>query len=256
MAKPVVGLQLYSLRDFETTVDDLARTAEKVAKIGYKTVQVSGIKLDAKDIDRIMKDNGLQIVSAHDPWDRFLNDLDGIISDYQMWGAKHLAIGGVPGEYRSLDGLKKFIDELGAMGEKIKAAGMDFSYHNHSQELAHYEGRTWLEQLYEAGDPDVLKAEIDTYWIAAGGGDPAQWVARYPGRQPLLHCKDMIVLPDREQRFAPVGEGNLNWKRILDTAEEVGVEYLLVEQDRVYDDEDVFEEVAKSYNNLKAMGYE
>ena len=257
MGKPVVGLQLYSLREFETNVKDLAETAKKIADIGYTTVQVSGIKdIDPKDIKKIMDDNGLAIISSHDAWTQYLENIEGLIEMYQMWGAKHMAIGGVPGEYRTAEGLKKIVDEFATISDKIAAAGMDFSYHNHNQELAHFNGRTWLEQLYELQPADTFKAEIDTHWIAAGGGDPAAWIAKYPGRQPLVHCKDMVVTVEREQRFAPVGEGNLNWERILKEAEAAGAEYLLVEQDRFYDDEDPFEEVAKSYNNLKAMGYE
>ena len=45
--------------------------------------------------------------------------------------------------------------------------------------------------------------------------------------QPLF----MMVTRERQQRFAEVGEGNLNWKAILKQAEQSGVEYLLVEQD-------------------------
>jgi len=130
---------------------------------------------------------------------------------------------------------------------------MDFSYHNHNHELAKYGGRTWLDMLYSEIPPSVLKAEIDVYWIQAGGGDPAWWVKKCAGREPLLHVNDMIVTPDREQRFAEIGEGNLNWPAIMREAQAGGVEYYLVEQDRTYD-RDPFESLAISFRNLKAMG--
>ena len=131
---------------------------------------------------------------------------------------------------------------------------MDFSYHNHNHELARYDGKVWLEMLYAQIPATMLKAEIDTYWITAGGGDPAQWIRKYPGRQPLVHLKDMCVTPEREQRMAPIGEGNLNWPSILKATEEVGSKYILVEQDNHYG-VDPFESMAISYRNLKAMGY-
>jgi len=74
------------------------------------------------------------------------------------------------------------------------------------------------------------------------------------GREPLCHLKDMCITAEREQRFAEIGEGNLNWRAILDAAEHSGVEYLLVEQDQCYG-RDPFESLAVSYRNLKAMGY-
>jgi sugar phosphate isomerase/epimerase len=159
----------------------------------------------------------------------------------------------LPKEYFSIEGLKRFVDELGPVTEKLAAAGMDFSYHNHNHELARYGGKTWLAMLYEQASPKMLKAEIDTYWITAGGGDPTVWIRRMFGRQPLLHLKDMVIGPDRQQRFAEIGEGNLNWQAILQAARESGVEGVLVEQDQCYE-RGPLESLAISYNNLKAMG--
>jgi len=108
--------------------------------------------------------------------------------------------------------------------------------------------------LYDQADSRHLKAEIDTYWIQAGGGDPVEWIRKCAGREPLLHLKDMGITPGREVRMAEIGEGNLNWPAILKAAEQAGVEYLLVEQDNCYD-RGPFESLAISYANLKEMGY-
>jgi sugar phosphate isomerase/epimerase len=116
-----------------------------------------------------------------------------------------------------------------------------------------YGEKTWLAQLYERADPGMLKAELDVYWIQAGGGDPADWIRRCAGRQPLLHLKDMTVGPGREPRMAEIGEGNLNWPAILAAAAESGVEWYLVEQDHCYG-RDPFESLAISYRNLRGMG--
>ncbi len=254
MAKGIAGAQLYSVREYTKTLDDVKTTLKKVAAAGYKAVQVSGFgPIDPKDVARLMQDNGLTVAATHVAWDRFLNDLDAVIEEHKLWGCKHPAIGGLPAEYRSADGVQRFKDELTPIAEKLAAEGMDFSYHNHNHELAKYNGRTWLDILYSEIPASVLKAEIDTYWIQAGGGDPAWWVEQLGRRQPLLHVKDMIVTPEREQRFAEIGEGNLNWPAIMEAAESVGVEYYLVEQDRSYD-RDPFESLAISYRNLKAMG--
>jgi sugar phosphate isomerase/epimerase len=127
---------------------------------------------------------------------------------------------------------------------------MDFSYHNHNHELVRYNGKTWLARLYENVSPQVLKAEIDTYWIQAGGGDPAEWIRRCAGREPLLHLKDMSITSKREVRMAEIGEGNLNWPAIIKAAKEGGVEWYLVEQDTCYG-RDPFESLAISFQFLK-----
>lgn len=253
--KPVVGAQLYTVRDSCKTLDGVARTFETVRRIGYRAVQVSGFgPVDPGGVARAARDAGVSIAATHMPWGRFLEDLDAVIGEHRMWDCRHAAIGGLPSEYRSLKGLARFLEELGPVTDALAEAGMDFSYHNHSHELAWYDGKAWLARLYEQAPPERLKAEIDTYWIQAGGGDPADWVRRCAGREPLLHLKDMAVLPDRTQRFAPVGGGNLNWPAILEAAGAGGVEHLLVEQDQCYD-ADPFDCLAASYRFLENAGY-
>jgi len=255
MKKPVIGAQLYTLREFTKTMPDIAGTLKRVAEIGYTTVQVSGFgPADPKEVARAAEDAGLQIVSTHTDWKRFLNELDKVIAEHKLWKCPHPAIGGLPGEYFSEEGLKRFLGELAPIAEKLQKEGMDFSYHNHNHELAKYGNKTWLASALDNSKPSMLKAELDVYWITAGGGDPADWIKRCSGRIPLLHCKDMSVTREREQRYAEVGEGNLNWKAILEQAETSGVEYLLIEQDNCYD-RNPFESLAISYKNLSGWGY-
>ena len=256
MAKPRVGAQLYTVRESMKTMPDIVESLKKVAGAGYTAVQLSGHgPVDVGELAKAVEDAGLKVAATHMGWQRFLDDLDGVIGDHKAYGCVHTAVGGLSGEYQSEDGLKKFADELGPVAEKLAAEGMDFSYHNHNHELMRCGDRTWLAALYETIGGDMLKAEIDTYWIQAGGGDPAAWVKKCAGREPLLHLKDMCMAESREQRFAPIGEGNLNWAAICEAAEAGGVEYMLVEQDRCYD-LDPFEALAVSYRNLKEMGYE
>ena len=254
MKENVLGAQLYTVRAFTQTIEDVAVTLKKVAEIGYTAIQISAFgPVDPKQVARLVEDNGLTVAITHMGWNRFQNELDEVIAVHKLWGCVHTAIGSLSGEYRSLDGLKRFLDELAPIAERLAQEGMDFSYHNHNHELARYGDKTWLEMLYEQAPPEMLKAELDTYWIQAGGGDPAAWVHKCAGRQPVLHLKDMVVTPEREQRMAEIGEGNMNWPAILQAAEEGGVEWYLVEQDECYG-RDPFESLAISYRNLRAMG--
>lgn len=246
-----IGAQLYTLRDYLKTADDVRSTFAKVREIGYTAVQVSGVHADVAPevVAEAAKQNGLTIGGTHMAWDRFKNDTDRVIEIHQMWGCRHAGIGGL-GNNMTMEELNRFRTELEPVSAKLAEAGIDFSFHNHSQELTKVEGKTWLAHLYDSIPASVLKAEIDVYWITAGGGDPAQWIRKVGKRQPLLHLKDMIVLADRTQRYAPVGDGNLNWEEILKAAKEVGVEFALVEQDLCYDD-NPFDCLARSYNFLQ-----
>jgi sugar phosphate isomerase/epimerase len=255
MSKPVSGVQLFTLRDFCKTVPDLQTTLKRVADIGYTTVQVSGVAVtDDEAVAQAARDAGLEIAITHMSWESFENDLEGVIKRHKIFNCKHTAIGMAPKRYFEPGGLELFIEDLRPIAKRLAEEGMDFSYHNHNNELVKHGNSTWLQTLYEKSGPEILKAEIDTYWIQAGGADPAKWVEFCADRMPVLHVKDMTIAKEREQRFAPVGEGNLNWERILSAAEKSNVKYLMVEQDRCFDD-DPFDCIAKSYKNLKAMGY-
>ena len=257
MAKGVVGAQLYTCRQFMQSLDEMAETLRKVARIGYTAIQLSGYnrEMDVREMARLIEDSGLTVGATHMGWDSFLGDLETVIETHKLWRCDHPAIGGLPAEYRTADGAKRFADELAPVAEKLAAEGMDFSYHNHNRELQRMEGdgRTWLAMIYEDIGPETLKAEIDTYWIQAGGGDPAQWVRKCAGREPLVHLKDMVMATDGQQHYAEIGEGNLNWPAILEAADAGGVEFYLVEQDNCYD-RDPFESLAISYRNLVEMG--
>ena len=254
MTKGIVAAQVYTVRDFTKSIPEAAESLNKIARIGYTAVEglpFSGA--DPKEVARILDDSGLTLTSTHSSFLRLLDEPDAVIEEHKLWKCRHLATGGLPGEYYNEDGIKRFIDELAPVAEKLAAEGMDFSYHNHSHELIRHGEKTWLEMLYDQADPKILKAQIDTYWIQHGGGDPTAWVDKCAGRVPLLHLKDMKITAEREQRFAEIGEGNLNWPAILNAAERGGVEYYIVEQDTCYD-RDPFESLAISYRNLKEMG--
>ncbi len=252
-----LGAQLFTTRAFCKDIDGVRETLSKVAGIGYETVQISGFgPVDPAEVAEAVENSGLEVAATHIKWDRFLNDLDAVIDEHKMWNCSHAAIGGLPGEYHTAEGQDRFLDELGPVAEKLAGAGMDFSYHNHNWEFIRVDGQTWLERLYAKASPEVLKAELDVYWVTAGGGSPVRYVRQCAGREPLVHFKDMVMVQGAdglETRMAEIGEGNLDWSGIIAACRESGVEHVLVEQDRCYD-RDPFESLAISFRNLKEMG--
>ena len=109
-----------------------------------------------------------------------------------------------------------------------------------------------LEILYSESDPRYLKAELDTCWVAFGGGDPTAWCLKYSGRLPLVHLKDMVATKENTQVYAEIGKGNLNWKSILSACKKAGTKLYIVEQDVCR--RDPLESLKISLNNLHKMG--
>lgn len=253
MPDTTLAAQLYTLRDYLKTPEDIARTLPKVAALGYRAVQLSALgPIDPHDLKKITDDAGLTICATHVNFDQLRDDLDAVVAEHEILGCKYVAIGSIPNEYRTGEGYHQFAREASQVARRMKERGLVFGYHNHSFELEKFDGKTGLEILYSESDPEVFTAEIDTYWIQHGGGDPAWWIRRVKGRSPLVHLKDM-VMGGREQFMAEVGEGNLNWPAILEACREAGVEWYIVEQDHTYGN-DPLECLGTSLRNLQRMG--
>ena len=255
MTHPVLAAQLYTVRDHMKTASDFAATVKMVAAIGYKVVQVSGIgPISDADVKAALDDAGLACCITHVrlPWPWHAERVDAIIAQHKLWDCKNVAVGSMPDQYRADEaGFRRFCAEADAIGRKIYEAGLTFSYHNHSFEFVHFGKRTGLDLLYEETDPRYVQAELDTYWVQHGGGDPAAWIKKLKNRMPVVHFKDLVIL-NGQPTMAEIGEGNLNWPAIIAACKEANVEWYAIEQDVCQ--RDPFESLKISYDNLRAMG--
>ncbi|MCC2672824.1 MAG: Xylose isomerase protein barrel [Armatimonadetes bacterium] len=252
MPDTCIAAQLYTLRDFLKTPEDIASTLHRVAEIGYGAVQLSSVgPIDPQDLRNLCDREGLTICATHTNFDQLRDNLDAVVAEHRIYGCRYTAIPVPPVEYRNGEGYVRFAKEASEAARRAKEQGLIVGYHNHSWELEKFDGRTGLEILYTESDPEVFTAEIDTYWIQHGGGDPAAWIRSVAGRSPLVHLKDMNIR-DKVQLMAEVGEGNLNWPAILAACKEAGVEWYIIEQDIC--ERDPFESLAISLRNLRAMG--
>lgn len=255
MSDTKIAAQLFTLRDFTQTPDDITTTLPKVKALGYDAVQLSALgPIEPERLKELLDKSDLTVAATHQSYERIRDDADAVIAEHKLWGCEHVAIGGMPFEYRHAEGYLQFASELTSTVKPLVDAGLVFSYHNHSFELERLPsrgGRTILETIFSESDPAVVTAEIDTYWIQNGGGDPAAWIRKYAGRVPLLHLKDRAVY-DNVPTFAEVGEGNLNWPEIIQAGLDAGTRWFIVEQDRCR--RDPFESLKISLNNLHAFG--
>lgn len=252
MATSRIAAQLYTLREYTKTTEDFANTIKRVKEIGYDVVQISGIgPIPYTDIKHILDDYGVICCATHISFERMKDEPETVIEEHNLIGCKYPAIGSMPDSYRNAEGYPAFAKEVNAVGKRLAEGGLRLGYHNHSFELEKFGARTGLQIIFDETNPEYLTAEVDTYWIQHGGGDPAKWIEDFTSRIPLVHLKDMTVRTGTPI-MAEVGEGNLNWPRILQACEKAGVEWYIVEQDVC--ERDPFESLAISLKNLKGMG--
>ncbi len=244
-----LALQLYTLREYTKTPREIQKTLARVRKMGYQAVQMSGMgPIDAQELAKILAGEGLVAAATHVAWKDNEASVPKIVEDLHHWNCAYTAISSMPEGFRSAEGYHQFARAAGEAAKEFRAAGISLSYHNHSFEFARIGEKIGLEILFDESDP-ALEAEIDTYWVQHGGADPAAWIERLSGRVPLVHLKDMTSI-NGQPAMAEVGEGNLNWPRILAALERAETRWYMVEQDVCQ--RDPFESAQISYDHLTA----
>lgn len=241
-----IGLQLYTVRD--AMAKDPIATLAKVAKLGYNSVEgatYTGTEkfygMDAKTFAGVLKQNGLIMPSSHyrlgedqdngkDVMGTILHDWDKAVDDAKAVGAKYMICAWLsPAERGNIDHFKLLAERLNKAGETCKKAGIQLCYHNHDFEFIKDNDQLPYDILLNNTDKDLVKFEIDLYWLTKAGQDPVAIINAHPGRFPLWHLKDMDNTD--KHMFTEVGNGTIDFKRIFKSADKAGLKYFFVEQD-------------------------
>lgn len=236
-----IGMQLYTVRtelekDFEGTI-------ARVAGIGFKEVEFAGYyKRSPKEIRDVLSRNGLTAPAAHIDYTTLTTRLAAAIDDAGTIGHAFLVNPWIDESLRKQpDSWKRFAESFNRAGEQCRKAGIQFAYHNHHFEFAEVDGRLPFDLLLEQCDPELVKIELDLFWITAAGRDPLNYFTRHPGRFPLVHVKGLAkkggttgqtpidqILPS----ITDVGSGDvIDWKRIFARSREAGIRHYFVEHD-------------------------
>ena len=247
----MIAAQLYTVRDQIQDPSRLGGVLGRLREIGYRAVEVAS--LGPKTTGRFGQELAradLTACAAHAPLERLTSDVAGVAAECREWGCRYVVVPSLPDEYRSAAGFRRFAREADDLARGLQPFGLKLAYHNHSYELERWDGQTGLETLYGTAPAQTLQAELDTYWLQYGGANPVEWILRLKDRVPLVHLKDVGVVGGKTV-MAEIGEGNLDWPRILGACRTSGTEWLVVEQDECL--RDPMESLAISFSNLTRL---
>lgn len=236
----VIGVQLYTVRGI--LPEKPLETLQAIEKIGYHEVEVVGATLDA--IWPSLKKTRLIPVSMHIDTAAFMKNsaqLPAALDKAAHHGFKYVVCPYIaPADRGGVDVIKRLAETLNKAGEQCRPLGMTLAYHNHAFELAPAgNGRTLLDVLLESSDPKNVTLELDIFWAKVAGVDPVSLLAKYKGRVPLMHVKNLM--PGTEPRFTEgvpkewfreAGKGVIDVPAVLRAASAAGVKHFFVEQDQ------------------------
>ena len=279
-----IGVQVMMLKN-EFEADGAFTTLKRLNQLGFNAVELSQISMSEANVGEIKRaraEFGMEIAALSAalenpvgaPGDSLMNDFDKIVADCMRLSCRLVRMGMMPfSAMASKKALLDFCSRSNEMAARLADQGIALYYHNHHIEFAKYDGKYILDIIRESAP--LMKFELDVHWIHRGGKDPVSVLKDYAGLVDLVHLKDYRIgqLPpnafeflqagDRQAfmtafegvvQFAEVGEGNLDFKAIIDQSLTSGANYLLIEQDNQYG-RDPFDCLATSRDNLVALGY-
>ena len=223
-----IALQLYTLRGLAAV--DLAGTLRSVADAGYRAVELAGLpEVASSELRKMLDTHGLRAVASHEGIERLRADAGAVAGRMGELGCPRVIVPWMPdGDRATADAVGRFAAELGEYARRMAGDGIAVGYHNHDFEFAPLDGTTVWDVLLAALPPEV-ELELDLYWAAVGGRDPATEIAAIADRVRLLHMKDRAA--GATTRDAPVGEGTLPFPGIIEAGRAAGVDWYIVEQD-------------------------
>ncbi|MBV8253723.1 MAG: sugar phosphate isomerase/epimerase [Chitinophaga sp.] len=244
-----MGLQLYSLN---TEMKQNPRdTLKQVASFGYQEVETYGFNhggnkfywnMEPAAFHDLLQEFNLTTSSGHYDIDKFLlpgvtvderkKYLDDCIKGAKVLGQQYIVWPWLDPQLRNPESFRLLAQTLNEMGEQVKQAGLQLLYHNHNFEFEAHNGKTGYDIILSQTDPDLVKLELDLYWAIWSGQDPQHLFSLQPGRFVIWHIKDMDKTnPDLH---TVVGDGSIDFNKILPYAKRAGLKHLFIEQGNNY----------------------
>jgi sugar phosphate isomerase/epimerase len=253
IAKPLglpLGVQLYSVRDL--LPKDYDGTLRQLSALGYREVEAAGFfGHTPSEVKKAMDGAGLRCVSAHYSLKDLLPTIDETIQYGKDLGLEYVVCASpwfkdpsrvkdagsrAAREAMTLDDWHWNANQFNRIGERVRAAGMSFAYHNHTPEFRSQNGIVFYDELLRTTDPEKVTMELDCGWCVVAGKNPAEYLSKYPTRFSMLHLKDFKMSAANMAAEPPpsteLGHGTIDYRPIFQAARKANIKHALVEQEQ------------------------
>ena len=243
-----IGIQLYTLRDIARNNFEYA--LRLASNIGYREVELAGLHgTGLSKLEKWLTKYSLTTPATHIDLRRLRTDLKGVVDEAQALDTRYIVCPWIDAaERKDAAGYKRVAADFNRIADSLQRVGLRFAYHNHDFEFqALPSGEIGYDILLADTDPRLVKMELDLFWITKGRRDPLEYFAKYPGRFPAVHVKDMAG----NGTMVNVGQGHIDWSRIFDKRREAGIEHFFVEHDNP---KSPIEDITISYRYMARLG--
>jgi sugar phosphate isomerase/epimerase len=249
------GVQLWTVR--QALRADTPGTLRQLAKMGIRELELFTLPRAPSEFRQQCDDLGLSIVSGHF-YLQSLSDKKTIDAALEL-RLKYLIVvfptlrslkdqDVSPMSVRELTPLYEKItlddyrwnaEQFNALGERLARDGFQLGYHNHAVDLKRFDGKTALDVLIDATNPDHVVFELDTGHVIHAGRDPIEYLRKYPTRIQLLHLKDLVrgfnvsarIDTEEMDTNAELGAGVIDWRALFAVAARGNVKHWFIEHE-------------------------
>jgi len=231
-----IGIELYTVR--REMQRDMPGTIAAIAAMGYREVEFAGyFGRSNAEVRQLLAANNLTSPSTHIGFDLMKVDWDKTFDDALAKGHQYVTVPSPPnGVEPTVDAWRRVADDFNRAGERARARGLRFAYHNHYTEFTVVNGgQRPFDVLLANTDPSLVFFQMDVFWVVRGGGDPRALIRQHPTRFTMLHIKDSAGPP--EHAMVDLGAGKIHFADILseDAALKHVVKHSFVEHDQPAD---------------------
>lgn len=243
-----IAMQLYSLRNYGETKEQLKQTLKNLHSCGYEHVETAGyFGMSAADFAALLGECGLSAISTHTGIEAIAGNISRVIEEHKALGATHCCIPGLPGSYyhQTVAGFTAAAEVMNLAAQRLAENGISLSYHNHGHEFLPMGDSCGLDYLLQ--NAPLVNMQLDVGHAYAAHVSPQDWLQRYGSRIKTVHYKDVRFI-DGVRRDYPIGEGEVDWTKVTATIKKSGCEFIIVEHEEFI--RDVWDICKTSHANI------
>lgn len=234
------GIQMYTFRNVIPEIG-LEETYDRIQKMGIKYIEGGpGEGQTAEEYLQMLKERDLELTSVGSGFGELRDDPQAVADRANELGAKFVMCAWIDHEVGNFNFLNasEAVEVFNKAGDVMAENGLTFMYHAHGYEFQPHREGTLFDYIVENTDPDNVKFQMDVFWAHFGGANPEFLLKKYPNRWVSLHLKDMRkgTLKDHTGLTDPdndviLGTGELNIPNIINAANEIGIDYMFIEDE-------------------------
>ena len=206
-----------------------------VSRSGFDAIEAGNLFAAHGEAEtrRLLRENGLVVCGAHFGYGDYADEarLTTNIAFCKAMYVRHMMCSGVS-DTKSIGGYVETARRFNEIGARLRDEGITFNYHNHAWEFEDIGGTNGMTILSSETDPEVVKFNIDVFWVTVGGASPVEFIKAHATRAGYFHFKDGRRLPGGQVEFLELGAGEVDLLGAMGAARDVGAEWIVAEQDR------------------------